>query len=60
MTTKFRDEWTSMISEVSATGAASVELAGQAAWLLSRYETPVLPKSDLVHGDFRLGQHRVR
>lgn len=53
--TKFRDEWTSTISEVSATGVAGVELAGHAARLLSLYELPVFPKADLVHGDFRLG-----
>lgn len=53
--TKFRDEWTSTISEVSATGLAGVELAGHAARLLSLYELPVFPKADLVHGDFRLG-----
>jgi aminoglycoside phosphotransferase (APT) family kinase protein len=55
VSTKFRDEWLSTISEVSATGAAGVELAGHAVRLLSRYEVPVLPEADLVHGDFRLG-----
>jgi aminoglycoside phosphotransferase (APT) family kinase protein len=53
--TKFRDDWTSTISEVSATGAGGVELAGHAARLLSLYELPVFPRADLVHGDFRLG-----
>jgi aminoglycoside phosphotransferase (APT) family kinase protein len=53
--TKFRDEWTSTISEVSATGLAGAELAGHAERLRSRYEFPVFPKGDLVHGDFRLG-----
>lgn len=53
--TNFSDEWTSTISEVSATGAAGAELAGHAVRLLSRYELPVFPKADLVHGDFRLG-----
>ena len=55
VTTKFQDQWTSTISEVSATGLAGAELAEQAALMLSRYELPVLPKADLVHGDFRLG-----
>jgi aminoglycoside phosphotransferase (APT) family kinase protein len=55
VSSKFRDEWTSTISEVSATGVAGVELAGHAARLLSRYEVPVFPSTDLVHGDFRLG-----
>jgi aminoglycoside phosphotransferase (APT) family kinase protein len=53
--TRFRDEWTSTISDVSATGDAGVELAEHAARLLSRYELPVFPNVDLVHGDFRLG-----
>jgi aminoglycoside phosphotransferase (APT) family kinase protein len=55
VTTKFQDEWTSAISEVSATGVAGVALAENAARLLSRYEIPVFPHADLVHGDFRLG-----
>jgi Ser/Thr protein kinase RdoA (MazF antagonist) len=55
VSTKFRDEWTSTISTVSATGAAGVELAGHAVRLLTRYQVPVFPKADLVHGDFRLG-----
>lgn len=53
--TKFRVEWTSTLSEVSATGVAGAELAEHAARLLSLYEIPVFPKADLVHGDFRLG-----
>lgn len=52
---EFKDEWTSTIAGVTASGAAGVELAGHAARLLSRYELPEFPKIDLVHGDFRLG-----
>lgn len=52
---KFKHEWTSTISEVSAIGAVGVELAEHAARLRSRYELPVFPGADLVHGDFRLG-----
>jgi aminoglycoside phosphotransferase (APT) family kinase protein len=55
VTSKLSDEWTSVISEVSATGAAGAELTGHASRLLSRYELPVFPQADLVHGDFRLG-----
>ena len=52
---KLRDEWTSTKAEVSATSVRGAELAEQAALLLSRYELPVFPRTDLVHGDFRLG-----
>lgn len=55
MNTKFRGEWSSTISEISATGLAGVELAGHAARPVSLYELPVFPDADLVHGDFRLG-----
>ena len=55
VSSKFRDEWTSTISEVSATGAAGADLVERAVRLLSRYEVPVFPNADMVHGDFRLG-----
>ena len=55
LNTRFRDGWASTISEVSGIGVAGPELAGHAARLLSRYDLPVFPEADLVHGDFRLG-----
>lgn len=55
MTNKFSDEWASTIADVSATGGAGAELVEQASRLLSRYEFPLFPQADLVHGDFRLG-----
>ena len=55
LNTRIRDEWTSTMGEVAATGAAGSELTREAARLLSLYKFPVFPESDLVHGDFRLG-----
>jgi Ser/Thr protein kinase RdoA (MazF antagonist) len=55
LTIWFRNEWTSTITQVNATGAGGVRLARLCAQLLSRYELPVLPAADMVHGDFRLG-----
>lgn len=51
---KLENERASMITEVSATGTAGVELAAHVVQLVSRYELPVFPRADLVHGDFRL------
>lgn len=55
VTNRFRDGWASTLADVSATGGAGAELVGHATRLLSRYELPVFPRADLVHGDFRLG-----
>lgn len=54
LTTTLHQERASMISDVSATGVAGVELSARTAQLVSRYDVPVFPRSDLVHGDFRL------
>ena len=54
LTSTIHHERASMITEVSATGVAGTELSTQAAQLVSRYDVPVFPRSDLVHGDFRL------
>ena len=55
VTNKFSDEWATTIADISATGVAGAELAHHVTQLLARYEPPVFPQADLVHGDFRLG-----
>jgi len=55
VTNKVTDEWGSTIAEVLATGGAGADLVRHALRLLERYELPVFPQADLVHGDFRLG-----
>ena len=54
LTTMLRHERASMITEVASTGVAGVELSALVAQLVNRYDVPVFPRADLVHGDFRL------
>lgn len=55
VTNTFNNGWASTIADVSAIEGVGAELVGQASQLLSRYEPPLFPRADLVHGDFRLG-----
>lgn len=49
------DGWTATTAAVSATGAGGRALVETCAELLTHFEVPTFPSSDLVHGDFRLG-----
>lgn len=47
-------QWPSTCAAASATGSESARLVDEGVRLMNRYEPPVLPSHDLVHGDFRL------
>ena len=51
----FAAHWSSITAAVEATGAGGRGLVQVCARLLARFEMPTFPLSDLVHGDFRLG-----
>lgn len=52
---QFANQWSSTTASVSATSAAGSALVHACSEMLRPYELPSFPSSDLVHGDFRLG-----
>lgn len=55
VTDRLTKAWESTTSAVAATGPAGAQLVAACQSTLDRYDFPLLPSTDLVHGDFRLG-----
>lgn len=49
------NSWASATATVRGSGPAGVALVDACSALLAPFDTPTFPSSDLVHGDFRLG-----